>query len=167
MFDVFLITNKSIAGIFWGALLLFIIPFIVKQKKRGIFILLLLIITLLSILLFVSNSRAGWLGFAAGFIYILYSNVPVKRGKQVLMTGTFCFFLLFINLLFYKSGSSSGRKNIYSISFDIWRDNWQQGIGLGKFKARFNEYLANYFSTHSIESKRALLADNTFYAFND
>jgi O-antigen ligase len=167
VFDVFLITNKSIAGIFLGALLLFIIPFIVKQKKRGIFILLLLIITLLSILLFVSNSRAGWLGFAAGLIYILYSRVPAKKGKQILLAGSFCFLLLLIALLFYKSGSSSGRKHIYSISLNMWRDNWQKGIGLGKFKTQFNEYQANYFSLHDIDSKRALLADNTFYAFND
>jgi tetratricopeptide (TPR) repeat protein len=165
--DVFSFPNTSIAGIFWGALLLFIIPFIIKQKKRGIFIVLFLIITVLSILLFISNSRAGWLGFAAGFIYILYSNVLIKKGKQVLLTGTFCFLLLFIALLFYKSDSSSGRKHIYSISFSILRDRWQQRLGLGKFKAQFNEYQANYFSLHDIDSKRALLADNTFYAFND
>lgn len=47
------------------------------------------------------------------------------------------------------------------------RDNWVSGIGLGKFKAQFNEFQANYFFENSIDGKRALLADNTFYAFND
>jgi tetratricopeptide (TPR) repeat protein len=167
LFDVFLFPNKSIAGIFWAALLLFIIPFIIKRKIRGIFIVLLLLITLLTGLLVASNSRAGWLGFAAGVIYIICFLIPSNKRKIFLLSAALGLLFLFITLLFYKPGSSSGRKHIYSISFSMFSDNWQKGIGLGKFKARFNEYQANYFSINDIDSKRALLADNTFYAFND
>ncbi len=46
-------------------------------------------------------------------------------------------------------------------------DNWVHGIGLGKFKSKFNEYQADYFAKNNLDNKRALLADNTFYAFND
>lgn len=47
------------------------------------------------------------------------------------------------------------------------KDNWVSGVGIGKFKARFNECQADFFADNPIDSKRALLADNTFYVFND
>ena len=47
------------------------------------------------------------------------------------------------------------------------KDNWLWGIGHGQFKAKYNEYQAAYFSSHSIDSKEAVLADNSIYAFND
>ena len=72
--------------------------------------------------------------------------------------------LLFVSL---KKDSSLGRLLIYKVSANIFQNNWLWGIGLGNFKVQYNLYQANYFSGHSIDSNEALLADNTFYAFND
>lgn len=57
--------------------------------------------------------------------------------------------------------------HIYSLSFDMFKKNWADGIGYGKFKTEFNKEQADFFSTHSLNDTRALLADNTYYAFND
>ena len=73
---------------------------------------------------------------------------------------TFC-------LLFIKKDSSLGRVLIYKISTNIFHDHWLWGTGFSEFKNQYNLYQANYFLTHNINGKEALLADNTFYAFND
>jgi len=167
MIDVLSFPNTSIAGIFWAAILSFILPFLLKRKSRTLFIVLLIIALTVLALLIISNSRSGWLGSAVAFLYIFYWWVHIKNRKKGLTVFTALLFLFFMTLVFYKPGSSWGRKHIYEIAATMWKDNWVRGIGLGKFKAKFNEYQADYFSTHDIDSKRALLADNTFYAFND
>lgn len=70
-------------------------------------------------------------------------------------------------MLAYKADSTNGRRYIYSISHTILKSNCGYGIGFQKFRVRFNEEQASYFYNHDIDSPRALLADNTFYAFND
>jgi tetratricopeptide (TPR) repeat protein len=167
VFTFSLFPNSSIAGICIAVLLLFLIPFIIRRNNKWLIFLLTSGVLFFSALLLLSNSRAGWLGFAVGcsFVFCRYSSWQ-KRWVLVLLTlGLFFFLLLY--LYFYKQDSSAGRTHIYSISLEMLSDNWVWGIGIGKFKARFNEYQADYFFTHSIDNKRALLADNTFYAFND
>ncbi len=160
----FLLPNDSIAGIFYSAMLLFFIPLLYYYKKlRGLFF---LVALLLLVLLFFSYSRAGWLGLAAGLIYLSIVHER-KRWKAILLVSILSFLLLFIALLCFKPGSTQGRLHIYSISVKILQDNWRTGTGIAKLRAIFNEYQSEYFSRSNINSKKALLADNTFYAFND
>ena len=161
-----LFINKSIEGIFDASLLVFFLPLLIgcKSKIRLVVIPLVVVLVLLLIL---SNSRSGWLGCAAALIYIAYQHIHIRRKKVIISRAALFLVLFFPTLLFYKTDSSAGRKHIYKISLVMLRDNWVHGIRLGKFKALFNEYQADYFSTNDIDSKRALLADNTFYAFND
>lgn len=104
------------------------------------------------------------LGLSVSGLFFLYR----KKGKRIrtiyLLTALL---LLFGLLLLYKPASSLGRVFIYRTSCKMFTDNWCKGVGLGRFKARYNEYQANYFSENDINGKTALLADNTFYAFND
>lgn len=113
------------------------------------------------------GGRAGLLGFGAASIFIYWrANVAAYlRKKPVIFAAIAAAFLLLLYVS--KPGSTSGRLHIYSVSFQILKDNWVTGVGIGKFKGVFNEYQAAYFMQHDIDSKRALLADNTFYAFND
>lgn len=113
------------------------------------------------------RGRAGLFGFGAASIFIYWKTRIVAHFKK--KPAFFVALVLAFLLLLYviKPGSSSGRLHIYSVSLQILKDNWLTGIGIGKFKAAFNEYQATYFMHHDIDSKRALLADNTFYAFND
>lgn len=127
---------------------------------------LLLALVLLSLLAF-SKSRSGWLGTCTAMEYIVYQRIHRERRKRFLVVMLLILIAIFLATLFYKPDSSLGRKHIYSLSEKMLEQNWVSGIGNGKFKAQFNEHQADYFSTHNIDSKRALLADNTFYAFND
>ncbi len=103
------------------------------------------------------------LTFAA--IFTFYARVSVR--KFFFVTGTLFILMLFLSLFFLKPNSSLGRLHIYSVELKILSKSKFAGIGLGKFKKAFNEYQADYFSKNSIDDNRSLLADNTFYAFND
>lgn len=167
MTEIFAFPTKSISGVFWASLLAFSIPILNSRRIKAWYIFI-PIALFLTVLLVISNSRAGWLGCLSGLAYIAYrylNNPKTKKGfiefAVIFLAISFCF------LLFYKLDSSSGRKHIYSISTVMLLDKWVHGIGLGKFKSKFNEYQADYFAKNSLDNKRALLADNTFYAFND
>jgi tetratricopeptide (TPR) repeat protein len=167
LFNIHIFPNNSIAGIFIAMLLLFIFPFFKKAGNVWQVGLIVIPLVFLGVLLHLSNSRSGWLGFAAGFSFIICRSGRRRKRMHFLLLTTGIFCILLSVLYFYKRESSSGRKHIYRISWEMFSDNLVSGIGPGKYKVRFNEYQASYFSTRSIESKRALLADNSFYAFND
>jgi O-antigen polymerase len=116
----------------------------------------------------ITQSRSGFIGFICGITYAIYQNRGTKAfNKKFIGAGVAIILFAFISLLFYKPKSSQGRKLIYQVSFNMLFDNWKTGVGIGKFKAVYNEYQANYFIANDIDSKTALLADNTYYAFND
>lgn len=167
MADVFLITNTGIAGIFWSVIIVIIVPFLVKQLKQWLFIILLGIVLISAYMLLLSNSRTGWFACSSALAYFVYCNNDTKRKKRWILPIASLLSLFLIALIFYRANSSAGRKHIYSISIKMFASNWVTGIGPGKFKTSFNEYQADYFSHTDIDSKRALFADNTFFAFND
>jgi len=69
---------------------------------------------------------------------------------------------------FYKQDSSRGRVLIYKISSGIFLDSGIYGIGIGNFKSTYLHYQQKYFeSGEKNYSEEALLADNTYYLFND
>jgi tetratricopeptide (TPR) repeat protein len=116
-----------------------------------------------------TKGRAGWIGFFAGLIYVItrYGNNYTVRNKWVLR-GAVLGVLLVIGLThFYKRNSSNGRLLIYKISSRMFNDHPLFGAGNGQFKNIYNEYQADYFVGCGIDTDEALLADNTFYAFND
>lgn len=165
--------NQSIFSILLASQIVLILPFIVyfsaatPSFKLLRWILLFLVIASV-VLLVVTNGRAGWLGFIISIAYILSRHLSSQSARKKIRFGIFPLgVILFILLFFYKPDSSSGRFLIYKISTGIFVDNWFWGIGTGKFKVIYNQYQAAYFEKHSIDNKEALLADNTFYAFND
>ncbi|MEO6732315.1 MAG: O-antigen ligase family protein [Ferruginibacter sp.] len=165
--------NTSIFGILLASLILiliiFSISFITKKKRFGFLTIALIILDVLSLaLLVLTNSRSAWLAFISGLLYIVLSRLKkyIFR-KFVFIIGIIMISALFTVLLFYKPNSTTGRVHIYKVSLGILEKEPVLGIGGGKFKAYFNEAQANYFSKSNIDGKEALLADNTFYAFND
>ena len=161
-----LFPNRSIAGIALAMILLFLLAFSFKSRS-SVRWLLLPPLVLLFMMLICSGSRSGWLGLAAGIGYMgwrydaSWRRLRRTRGALIIMMG------LAAGLLWVKKGSTAGRMHIYALSARICADHWPQGAGAGRFSALFNEYQADYFSHHSLVSRRALLADDTFYAFND
>jgi O-antigen polymerase len=158
--------NSSILGILEGSLLAFIAPHFLKYKSKWLNTFIIAPLISLLLLLILSNSRAGWFGCICSLVFIGHIQLRKNRKKTIFPTVLVLFFTLLF-LLFYKSDSSKGRRHIYSITFSILTDSWPKGIGPNKFKSKFNEYQADYFSKHSIDNERALLSDNTFYAFNE
>lgn len=169
--DLFYFPNKSIFGIVLASQLSFIIPlYFSKKTKEGLPKMMklgiLCIITGAATLLIFTNGRAAWFGLGAAIFYMLIQTKKweIKKISIIAVPGL----IIFLSVLyFYKSGSSAGRTLIYKISAVMLRENWLFGIGNGQFRVRYNEYQAAYFSTHDINSKEALLADNSFYSFND
>jgi tetratricopeptide (TPR) repeat protein len=115
-----------------------------------------------------SQSRAAWLAFIAGMLLQAYIKGKFSgiRIKMVMVVGLISMMLA---LAFgFKTGSTNGRLLVYRvIASHVTPNDLVSGIGAGKFKASYNIWQADYFTTQSINGKQALLADNTYYAFND
>lgn len=114
------------------------------------------------------GNRAFFIGFAAAAVYGA-AIFPIFRNKKslllisaLLLTG-----LLSVLVFFVKPDSSRGRLLIYKISSQMFRDHGLRGVGAGKFKTSYLHYQAGYFQTGNYSERELLLADNTYFAFND
>jgi O-antigen polymerase len=158
--------TSSIFSILLSAQIIFILQYVFTNKKYSW--LFYVVSTAAVLLLLYTNGRAGWLGFIVASCFIIYQSIKnTKFKKRFLYVALFVVPFIIASLFFYKVNSSNGRLLIQKVSLGIWQKSWLLGIGQGKFKVQFNEAQAEYFSSNNIDSKEALLADDTFYAFND
>ncbi|TCD28987.1 hypothetical protein EZ456_02170 [Pedobacter psychrodurus] len=114
------------------------------------------------------ESRAFAVGFILSFIVtlFLYGKIKAKKWNLILVALAGSFVLL-CAIFFVKTDSSLGRIFIYKISSQIYKHNWLKGIGIGKFKTVYMHYQADYFKKGKFTETELLLADNTYFAFND
>lgn len=123
------------------------------------------------------QSRASWIAATVGcavvmelkyrFLGNLSKKVTAKFQKTVvillsvgiLSTGLF-------SLYHYKKASSDGRAFIWKITTEMIVDHPVFGAGFDRFKAHYMNYQANYFAKNG-ETSEVLVADNTYYAFNE
>lgn len=163
--------NTSIFGIVLSAHMAFILPlFLTKNVKLKSWSKWFFTAVFLSAfaMLICTRGRAAWLGLTFAGLYIVYKIQTTSKRKKIVFYFSLPLVSVFFYLLFlYKSGSSGGRILMYKIAASIFKDNWLLGIGHGQFKVKYNEYQAAYFASHDINGSEALLADNSFYAFND
>jgi O-antigen ligase len=113
-----------------------------------------------------NQNRAFTFAFllAVFIIYIFRNKNPTRFiffGSSILLT------ILLLLTFYFKTDSSEGRLLIYKISWEMFKDNWLFGMGLGCFKQKYLHYQANYFAQNNYTNKELLLADNTYFAFND
>lgn len=114
------------------------------------------------------QSRSFTIGFIVALTIILYIyNKRAVSKKATIFAIIIILIILIINIFFLKTDSSLGRIFIYKISTYIYLDNWVHGIGLGNFKKIYMYYQADYFKFSIYTEKEFLLADNTYFAFND
>lgn len=114
------------------------------------------------------QSRSFTIGFIVALTIILYIyNKRSVSKKATIFAIIIILIILIINIFFLKTDSSLGRIFIYKISTYIYLDNWVHGIGLGNFKKIYMYYQADYFKFSIYTEKEFLLADNTYFAFND
>ncbi|WP_448700916.1 O-antigen ligase family protein [Mucilaginibacter sp. AW1-3] len=137
-----------------------------KGKYSGLFSISLIVLGILvSVYL---ASRAFVFGYTIGLLFLLFIYYKEKLNlKNILAVCISATLTLFILVYFIKYDSSLGRILIYKISWKIFKENCFTGIGLGNFKIQYGLYQAEYFKAGAYTIKEFLLADNTYYAFND
>lgn len=90
-----------------------------------------------------------------------------KLKKVVLVTTVILIIgVSLLGVYHFKKGSSDGRLFIWKVSTKMINDNPLFGVGFDRFKAHYMDYQANYFAING-ETQEALVADNTYYAFNE
>lgn len=114
------------------------------------------------------NSRAFSIGFVLAITTLLFLDKQVTLSRRAyLLTTLTILALLFFSIFLIKTDSSLGRMLIYKIAANIYREHWLYGIGIGNFKEVYMYYQADYFRLGKFSQQELLLADNTYYAFND
>jgi len=137
--------------------------------------LLILCFIILFVQLIASNSRAAWLGFLAGILYLFCSHFSLYSKflnfssfkKVLLMLAILCLVsIMFYDLYGFKKGSADGRALIWQVSFNMIKEKPLFGQGLNGFQAHYMEYQAAYFKNHP-GSPFSHLADDNHLAFNE
>src|SRR5690606_33848610 len=114
------------------------------------------------------ENRSFVLGCVAAILFLWF----VYRWKRLSAIYACIIGLSFVLLsgilaLAVKRGSTEGRVLIYKVSADIFRDHYLWGLGPGNFKKHYLHYQSAYFERGNYSERELLLADNTYYAFND
>jgi tetratricopeptide (TPR) repeat protein len=114
------------------------------------------------------QSRAFSIGFILAIVVMCLLYRRISLSKKTYLFIALCFLaILYCSIFLIKTDSSLGRILIYKISSNIYKDNWLWGIGLGEFKKTYMYYQATYFKLGNFTEKEFLLADNTYFTFND
>lgn len=177
------VLNSGINANYLASITPFIFALIFCEKKLGPYY---RIIRYLSLTLFctcifliiISQSRTAWLASTIGTtIVISYKFNLLEKATSFIQKAkwkyffylilTFFLLLIFVLLYAYKPKSVDGRALIYTVSIEMFQISPFFGIGLNKFEALYNVYQANYFRTHNISPSQQLLADNSYFAFNE
>ena len=123
-----------------------------------------------------SQSRAAWLSLVVSSSFILEFHykflkkrfLNLSKLKKTILIATSLLFVVvsLLGIYHFKKGSSDGRLFIWKTSTEIVKDNPIFGVGFDRFKTHYMNYQAEYFSKYG-ETKEALVADNSNYAFNE
>lgn len=123
-----------------------------------------------------TRSRAAWLAvllssliiieYRYGFVKKLFKKIKGVKKTIAIAVILLIFFAGLLGIYHFKKGSSDGRLFIWKVTTGIVKDFPITGIGFDRFKAHYMDYQANYFKQNG-ETSEALVADNTYYAFNE
>lgn len=126
----------------------------------------------LIIMLFLTESRASWIAFMCGLIWLIVSNPSFKKyltkrfifpvlGTIVLMITLAIFYTYSIN-----PNSADGRVLIWKVTLGKFTENPFFGHGISSFQSDYMLMQSSWFQEHP-QSLYAKLADNSAYAFNE
>ncbi|RAV27413.1 O-antigen ligase family protein [Sinomicrobium soli] len=116
-----------------------------------------------------AESRSLFIGFVAAGCYLAITRLSYKYNNRqlVLISGALLVVVLYLLVFLVKPNSSKGRMLIYKVSWEMFRDHYLTGIGEGGFKRNYMDYQAAYFQAGNYTEQELLLADDTYFAFND
>lgn len=126
-----------------------------------------LLVFLVFYLLARSGSRTSFVGATTGLLFFVYklSNSRVNKIRLKVIGGVILLSLIPF-LLSLNVNSVFGRMFIYKVSFYILGDK-PFGLGLGMFQVKYNLYQADYLANHNVVWGIKVLANNSYYAFNE
>jgi O-antigen ligase len=127
------------------------------------------------ILLPALRSRAAWIAFAIGCLYLVVykyrwhgflSQLTIAKKilliAGILITGAVGLYGIYT----FKAASADGRFVIYQVCADMIQQHPVFGLGFDRFQAHYMDAQANWLKNEG-GSAAHLLADNTYYAFNE
>ncbi|MEO9570391.1 MAG: O-antigen ligase family protein [Polaribacter sp.] len=128
------------------------------------------------VVILATQSRASWLAVLASTLLLFEARYQIikkvfkqlnayKKTILIIVTILSVGISLF-GIYHFKKGSSDGRLFIWKVSTEFIKGNPIFGVGFDRFKAYYMNFQANYF-IRSGETTEALVADNTYYAFNE
>ena len=122
------------------------------------------------------QSRASWIAAVLSSVVLLELRYSVlkKIFKKANAFKRTIVAVLFLGILgaglfgiyIFKKGSSDGRAFIWKVTTEMIMDHPIFGLGFDRFNAHYMNYQAQYFERNG-ETPEALVADNTYYAFNE
>jgi O-antigen ligase len=124
--------------------------------------------------------RASWVGAIASSIFVLQIKYNYVQNIMQYLKNTLrqiiaklliliIITLLGVGLYFLKKDSASGKFFIWEVTLYKIAKKPLFGYGLGRFKAEYNNWQAEYFKKHpkEMDGTKGWLAGNTKYAFNE
>lgn len=151
-------------------------PFLSELIKQAFEYIPLLGLISIAIVIPATQSRAAWLAAIICSLFLvelkysilktLFKKIKTFKGIAliILSIGILCAGLL--SVYHFKKNSSDGRAFIWKVSSEMIADHPVFGVGFDRFKAHYMNYQAHYF-TENGETQEAMVADNTYYAFNE
>jgi O-antigen ligase len=149
------------------SLCLFMVNF--KEKRRITSALLFAGSVLQGFGLYLSDSRAGWVGLFAGLVcgvFFLFPSILKKHRISTIASAVALFSVGIILLYSYRPKSADARLLIWRVSCDMIAGSPLLGHGAGAFNDKYMLYQAAFFEQHP-ESRFAVVADNAGYPFNE
>jgi tetratricopeptide (TPR) repeat protein len=138
------------------------------------------VLTLTGIILILpaAMSRAAWIAFIVGCIFLTGSylrtiynikKIALKKRGWAITAGIGIVIMIALTgiwLYYLKKDSADGRRLIWKNTITAIM-NHPEGVGLGHFSNSYGESQANYFSSGKASDQEKLIAGNVEYAFNE
>lgn len=119
----------------------------------------------IGVMLLLTDSRAAWLGAAAG-IFAMLCTLRFRYKRPVLFSLAALALIGFFFLYGYKKDSADGRLLVWQVSADMIARHPIAGYGVGAFPEHYMFAQADYFGCHP-GSRFTAVAEQTSYPFNE
>ncbi|MCC8062707.1 MAG: O-antigen ligase family protein [Rikenellaceae bacterium] len=119
----------------------------------------------IGIILLLTDSRAAWVGLAAG-IFGMLCTLRFRYKRTVLLSLAVIALAGSVFLYGYKKDSADGRLLVWRVSADMIAVHPVAGSGVGTFPDRYMFAQGDYFAKHP-DSRFTAVAEQTSYPFNE
>ena len=142
-----------------------------QDKKYNLVLLFLIIACFILFGIFQTGSRAALVSIFTGALFLFYPYL-IKDGRSVLgsilvkILILLTIFVLVAAVYFLRKDSADGRFLIWYNTACMIKDYPFLGFGSGGWLANYMHYQADFFINNQ-DSTYAMLADNTFYPYNE